>query len=140
MPSFFSSSLVLAALIGASSPALAGDRGAEVARGEAALAKAIGDRTPGKPVTCVNLRDIRSSQIVDRTAIVYDLGGGRLYVNRPTGGAESLGDDDILVTETYSNQLCRMDIVRLVDRVARFQRGFVNLGDFVPYTRSHPKG
>jgi hypothetical protein len=100
---------------------------------EARLEKLIGDRVPGKPVPCINLRDIQSSEIVDKTAIVYRV-GSKLYVNRPQG-ANSLDSDDILVTRTPTGQLCRIDAVHLVDRTARFPHGFVTLGDFVPYTR-----
>ena len=101
---------------------------------EARLEKLIGDRVPGKPVDCVNLRDVQSSQIIDGTAIVYRV-GSRLYVNRPQSGARWLDDDDILATRTIGSQLCRIDTVKLIDRTSRFQRGFVILGDFVPYTR-----
>lgn len=101
---------------------------------EAQLDKMIGDRVPGTPVHCINLRDIQSSQIIDGTAIVYRI-GSRLYVNRPQSGANWLDDDDILATRTIGSQLCRIDTVNLIDRASRFQRGFVVLGDFVPYTR-----
>ena len=102
--------------------------------GEAKLSKALAGRTAGTPVSCINLRDIRSSTVIDRTAIIYEV-GSKLYLNRPTGGASSLDDDDILVTDTHSNQLCSIDIVRLVDRGSHFPSGFVNLGKFVPYSK-----
>ncbi len=102
---------------------------------EAQIAKAVEGRVAGPPVDCINLRDIRSSQIVDRTAILYETNGGRLYLNRPPVGASSLGWDDILVTDTHSSQLCSIDTVRLIDRGSRFQTGFVGLGKFVPYVK-----
>lgn len=105
-------------------------------RGEEKLAKALDGRTAGKPVRCLNLRDIQSSEIIDRTAILYRTGGGRLYVNRPEIGRESLDNDDILVTRTFGSQLCSIDTVRLLDRTSRFYSGFVGLGEFVPYTRA----
>lgn len=101
---------------------------------EAQLAKELEGRVAGEPVRCINLRNIRSSRIIDNTAIVYDA-GGTLYVNRPDNGAESLDRDDVLVTRTYSSQLCSIDVVHLYDRSSRFQSGFVFLGDFVPYRR-----
>jgi hypothetical protein len=60
------------------------------------LAKIVKDRVPGKPVNCINLTQIRSTTIIDRTAIVYDM-GGTIYVNRPPY-PQSLDDDDILIT------------------------------------------
>lgn len=101
------------------------------------LDTALAGRVAGRPTNCINLTDITSTQIIDGTAILYR-SGGRLYVNRPRAGAASLRDDDILVTQTFGSQLCSIDTVRLVDRLARFPRGFVSLGEFVPYTRAKP--
>ena len=123
--------LATAALL-AATPALAVDRRAE--RGEAKLAKILENRVAGKPVPCLFLRNVRSTQVLDGTAIVYD-SGGKLYVNRPDG-AGSLDDDDILITRTYTSQLCRLDPVNLFSRAGRYDRGFVTLGNFVPYTKA----
>jgi hypothetical protein len=101
---------------------------------EARLARMLDGRVAGKPVSCINQRDIRSAEIIDDTAIVYRV-GGKLYVNRPRSGASWLDRDDILVTRTSSSQLCRIDAVNLIDRGSRFPSGFVSLGDFVPYSR-----
>lgn len=101
---------------------------------EARLDRMLEGRVAGKPVSCINLRNVQSSEIVDRTAIVYRV-GGKLFVNRPRSGAYSLRRDDILVSNTIGSQLCRIDLVRTVDRTARFQTGFVSLGEFVPYTK-----
>jgi hypothetical protein len=105
---------------------------------EAELARAIAGRTAGTPVDCIRLSDIRSSRIIDRTAILYDT-GRTLYVNRPTSGASSLDRDDILVTDTRSSQLCSIDIVRLLDSGSRMPNGSVGLGKFVPYARPSSK-
>lgn len=129
----FPSLLIGAALLGASATALAADR--DNSKNEAKLTAALGGRVAGKPVDCINLRDVRSSQIIDGTAIVYDTGGGKLLVNRPRIGAQSLDSDDILVTKTYGAELCSLDTINLIDRGSQIQSGFVGLGQFVPYTR-----
>lgn len=103
--------------------------------GEAELAKAIAGRTAGKPVDCIYLRDIRSSRIIDRTAIVYEMNNGLIYVNRPTNGASLLDWGTVMVTNTYSSQLCSIDTVKLYDTGFHMQTGWVGLGDFVPYPR-----
>ena len=129
------SSFALAALVALSSmPAQAAAN--LNSRGETKLAKALEGRVAGKPVNCINLRDIRSSEIIDRTAILYRVGAGRLYVNVPRIGQTSLDDDDILVTKTWGSQLCSLDTVRLFNRGARFETGFVGLGEFVPYSKT----
>ena len=102
---------------------------------QAKLARALEGRVAGKPVDCINLRQIRSSQIIDDTAIIYD-SGSTIYVNRPTSGAASLDQWDVLVTKTHASQLCSIDTVRLYDRGSRMLSGIVFLGEFVPYKRA----
>ena len=121
------------ALVGIAPAQAEGDR---ATRAAAELAKAIEGRTAGEPVDCLNLRDIRSTRIIDRTAILYETAGGTIYVNKPEGGAYSLDKFDVLVTDTRSSRLCDLDIVRLYDTAARMQIGFVNLGEFVPYRKA----
>jgi hypothetical protein len=103
-------------------------------RYEAKLAKALEGRTAGKPVKCINLRDIRSTEIIDRTAVLYRLYNGKIYVNRPSG-ASTLDSDDILVTRTTMSQLCSIDIVQLVSRTSRFPSGSLGLSEFIPYSK-----
>lgn len=98
------------------------------------LDKLLAGRVAGAPVPCITLVGNDRSQIIAGIGIVYGQ-GNRLWLNRPVSGAESLREDDILVTRLPTGQLCNVDIIRLLDRVGRFERGFVNLGDFVPYTR-----
>ncbi len=61
--------------------------------------------------------------------------GGTIYLNRPRSGAEFLRSDLALLTKTETDQLCTVDIVRLLDPVNRFETGSVGLGPFVPYAR-----
>ena len=98
------------------------------------LAKLLDGRVAGEPRDCITLSNIDSSQIIDKTAIVYR-DGGTLWVNKPRGGAESLDDDDVLVTKTVGSQLCSIDAVQLHDRTSHFWRGFVTLDKFVPYRK-----
>ena len=103
--------------------------------GEEKLAKALEGREAGKPVDCIYQRDIRSSRIYDRTAILYELNNGTYYLNRPDAGAQSLSWGDVLVTDTHSDRLCSIDVVKLYDTHPWMQNGFVNLGKFVPYKK-----
>lgn len=101
----------------------------------ARLSKMIEGRTAGEPVDCLQQRDIRSSRIINGTAIVYEGQNGTLYVNTPASGASSLRDGLTLVTDTRSDRLCSIDVVRLVDPTSRMFSGTVGLGKFVPYPR-----
>lgn len=114
-------------------PVLAGERQSPEMR----LQKLLDGRVAGKPVDCINLSSVSSSQVIDGKAIVYRV-GSRLYVNQPRSGANQLDDDDVLVTRTFGSQLCSIDTVHLVDSATRFPRGFVQLGQFVPYSKPKP--
>lgn len=103
--------------------------------GEARLAQRLEGRTAGKPVDCIRLSDVRGSEVIDGVAIVYEMPGGRLLVNRPRSGADSLRSADILLTRTMAGELCAPDPVELIDSLSYFPRGFVSLGTFVPYNK-----
>jgi hypothetical protein len=121
---------LLIAAVALATPAVAAHRDTP----EIQLQKALAGRVAGKPTNCISMSGANSSEIIDGKAIIYRV-GGRLYVNEPRSGAESLRDDDILVTRMFGSQLCSIDTVRLIDRASRFPRGFVSLGRFVPYTK-----
>lgn len=125
MRNILTAALAAAALV---APAAAAPRNPD-----AELAKLLDGRVAGKPTDCISLHRANSSRIIDGRAIVYE-DGRTLWVNRPRGGAQSLHDDDVLLTKTFGDQLCSVDSVQLIDRSSRFVRGFVILGDFVPYT------
>ncbi|MBB6426117.1 hypothetical protein [Sphingopyxis sp. JAI128] len=123
--------LIAAAAVAAAPAAIAREK----LEPEAQLAKLLEGRVAGEPQKCISLSSINSSQIIDKTAIVYKI-GSTYWVNRPQGGAQSLDDDDILVTKTIGSELCSIDTVELRDRSSRMYNGFVSLGEFVPYRRA----
>lgn len=113
-------------------PSLAGAK--ERVAPDAQLAKMLEGRIAGEPRKCISLVGTNSSTVIDKTAIVYRV-GSTLWVNHPRSGAESLDEDDILVTRTIGSQLCSIDTVHLVDRAGHYWSGFVSLGEFVPYRK-----
>ena len=104
---------------------------------EARIAKALEGRVAGKPVDCIPQYRIQSSEIFEKTAILYKA-GSTWYLNRPVSGRNFLQSDDVLLTDTHSSDLCSIDIVRLLDPGTHFPSGSLGLGQFVPYTK--PKG
>ena len=102
---------------------------------EERLAKEVEGRVAGEPVDCITQHRIRSSRIIDETAIVYEV-GSTLYVNRPRSGQESLDRWDTMVTKTFGSQLCSIDTIRMVDPASGMMTGIVFLGDFVPYRKA----
>ncbi len=117
-------------------PAQAGPR---QERGEARLAKLLDGREAGKPIDCIQLGSVSSTEIVDGTAIVYRV-GSKLYVNRPETGASSLRRDDVLLFTNHDSRLCSIDSIKLLDNGSHFQKGFVGLGKFVPYGKRAARG
>jgi hypothetical protein len=105
---------------------------------EVKLARLLDGRTAGKPVDCINPRNTESIEIIDGTAIVYRMNSGLVYVNRPSIAAASLRRDYTLVTKISGAQLCRMDMVTLVEQGSHFQAGAISLGMFTPYAK--PRG
>lgn len=98
--------------------------------------KALDGRTAGAPVECLQLSTVRSSTIVDETAVIYKVSGNRWYVNRPDhGSCSGLRPDRTLVTRLTTDRLCNLDIVRIVDMTSPMEFGACGLGKFVPYTR-----
>ena len=101
---------------------------------EAELARALEGRVAGEPVDCIDTYRVRSSQIIQDTAIIYDA-GSTIYVNRPRAGLESLNRWDAMLTRLPSTRLCSIDTVQMIDTSSRMQTGVVFLGEFVPYRR-----
>lgn len=98
------------------------------------LDKLLAGRVAGKPVDCIDPRLNTETHVIDKTAIVYG-NGHTIYVQKPEG-AEWLRDGDVLVTELRgTGRLCRIDVVRLHDRNGLWNRGWVSLNPFVPYTK-----
>jgi hypothetical protein len=121
-------------LLAGSLALIAGSAQAKPDDHEAELARTIAGRVAGHPVDCIDMHQIRGSHIIPHTAIVYDA-GGTIYVNRPRAGAESMSQWDIMVNRLFSNELCSVDTVQLLDQGSRMYSGTVFLGEFVPYRR-----
>lgn len=101
---------------------------------EAQLAKELAGRVAGEPLDCIQMHRIRSSRIIDETAIIYDA-GSTIYVNRPTAGHDGLKDWDVMVSEPFNNRLCNTDTIRMFAIGSNMLTGIVFLGDFVPYRK-----
>ena len=97
-----------------------------------ALEKALAGKVAGTPRDCLSLIDTRDSQTYDGT-IVYRINRNLSYVN-DLNGCTSLGWSSIPVFDIHGSQICRGDIVRIVDRDGGGPRGSCSVGQFVPYT------
>ena len=96
-----------------------------------AFAKAIAGKVAGTPLSCISVLDTRDSTTY-RNAIVYRVNSKLSYVN-DLGQCPFLRNDNILVTNIRGSQVCRGDIVNMVDRSSSFPSGSCSFGDFVPH-------
>lgn len=101
---------------------------------EAELAEVLVRWQPaGPPVRCLNLRRATIVRVVNRTAIVFRLGGA-LYVMRPSGGAEFLDRRDALISRFFS-YICDGQLIEFADPYSGVRR-LIRAGPFLPYRRA----
>jgi hypothetical protein len=115
--------------------ATAGDASQERGtRDRLVVEKALAGKVPGKPRSCLSHQDADGSS-VHNTTILFRANSKLVWKN-DMNNCPSLREDAILLTQSYgSSQLCRGDIVRLIDRTGGFERGACTFGDFVPYRK-----
>jgi hypothetical protein len=101
------------------------------AASDPAMAKALAGKVAGAPKSCISLTESRSSTTY-REAILYRVNRNLVYLN-DLGKCSALRRDNIQVTDVRGSQLCRGDIVRMVDRGSGMQMGACAFSDFVPY-------
>lgn len=105
----------------------------------AKMEKLLKGKIAGEPQSCISNFGNDGLERISDSILVYRPSGGTVYVNTLTSPCPGLASgNDIIVTESFGNQLCRNDFVRLVDRTAGFPGPTCSLGDFVPYRK--PKG
>ena len=105
------------------------------------LEKQLGNKVAGKPVNCIS--DFNGTNLirVSDDILLYRVSGNLVYQNKLRSSCPGLArDNDIIVTEQFSSQKCRGDLVRLVDRVSGIQGPVCSLGEFVPYRKERKAG
>lgn len=94
-----------------------------------------------KSVSCINLRDIESSDVKDDTTIIFKMRGRKYYKNELSSRCNGLGFAKAFSMNTHSSQLCSIDIIRVLNTYGGdLQNGIgCGLGKFVEYTPSPKK-
>lgn len=127
--------LPLLALAGcAMTPREAAQRDARDAKDLTRLAERLRGYEPGKPQSCIGAFNRNRNVTVYGDTLVYR-DGAKLYRTDTGGGCFGLRRDDIIVTRSFTGQICRGDIVTTVDRTSGFNSGSCTYGDFIPYTK-----
>lgn len=83
---------------------------------------------------CIQLHQVRSTRVIDRIGIAYEMPDRKVWLNRPRWGASMLNGYLVMVTHDGRNKLCSGDIVRFMDSSLTGFLGAVGLGSFVSYS------
>jgi hypothetical protein len=88
----------------------------------------------GEAVNCINLSQIRSSQVRDGRTIDFMMSGGKVYRNELPYQCGSLGFDRAFTYSTSLTQLCNVDIITVLQNTGGgLNRGAsCGLGEFTP--------
>lgn len=95
------------------------------------VTKALAGKVAGEPRDCISVSDTRSSSTY-RGTILYRTNAKLTYRN-DVNNCAALDDDKIIVTRIYTGQICRGEIISLIDRSSNFPSGACTYGKFVPY-------
>lgn len=81
-------------------------------------------RAVGEPKSCVNISQIRSTNVVDNNNIDFRMVGGKTYRNALPQSCPGLKFENRFSYSTSINQLCSVDIVRVLhDQGGRLYEG-----------------
>ncbi|QOT72780.1 hypothetical protein H5V43_06620 [Sphingobium fuliginis] len=87
----------------------------------------------GKPVDCVQLNAIRSTEVRDDRTIDFIMNGNKVYRNILPMSCPSLGFERRFLYKTSLSQLCSVDIITVLYQTGGLQRGpSCGLGKFQP--------
>ena len=97
------------------------------------LARSLNGRIAGRPQDCLSRFAARDMRVIDDNAILYR-DGTTTYLNEPPGGCPGLGrPGNAMVTRSSSSELCRGEIIQIIDTSSGIFNGSCTLGEFVPY-------
>ena len=80
------------------------------AREAAKLDEALAGFTPGKPVDCVDNRDLRSPESYGDNTILFRTGNKLIYRTDTSGSCSGIGRGEALITRQWGSRLCKGDI------------------------------
>ncbi len=105
------------------------------ARDAAKLEETLAGYTAGKPVNCVENRDLRGPEAYGETTLLFRASRKLIWRTETSGSCDDIKRGDALITHQFSSRLCQGDIARTADLRAGFQTGSCAIGEFVPYRK-----
>ena len=99
--------------------------------------------TVGEPERCIRRSQIRSTDVISNKIIDFKMRGGDIYRNTLPHKCSGLAFEEAFSYRTSVNQLCSVDIIRVLDNTGgRIQeRNACGLGDFqkIKKTKKEPE-
>ncbi len=94
---------------------------------------AVPEATPdGKPVSCVQLTNIRSTSVHSDSVIDFHMNNRKVYRNTLPMSCPSLGFEERFLYKTSTSQLCSVDIITVLQSPGLSQGPSCGLGQFQP--------
>lgn len=94
---------------------------------------AVPEATPdGKPVSCVQLTNIRSTSVHGDSTIDFHMNNGKVYRNTLPNSCPSLGFEERFLYKTSLSQLCSVDTITVLQSPGLSQGATCGLGQFQP--------
>ncbi|GGE21345.1 hypothetical protein GCM10011529_29960 [Polymorphobacter glacialis] len=85
------------------------------------------------PVSCVNIQNIRQTNVIDDSTIDFVMRGGETLRNRLPNSCPQLGFERAFSYSTSISQLCSVDIITVLQQGGGIRRGAsCGLGPFTP--------
>ena len=103
---------------------------------EQRLETALAGRVAGRPVACVQQRQIRSKRPIDEGTILFTGTNGLVYVNRTRSSCAGLRPWHALRSRNLGTSMCEGDLVVGFDPTSGIEYGGCSLGTFTPYRRA----
>jgi hypothetical protein len=97
-------------------------------------------RAVGNPTSCVNVRQIRSTHVIDESTIDFKMYGGKTLRNTLPYSCPGLKFEEAFSYKISTSQLCNVDIIRVLRNFdGRLQEGAgCGLGKFQPVEKVNP--
>jgi len=99
------------------------------ARDRNAVPEAVPD---GKPISCVQTTNIRSTSVHGDQVIDFHMTGGKVYRNTLPMSCPNLGFEERFLYRTTISQLCSVDIITVLQSPGLQQGASCGLGQFQP--------
>ena len=105
------------------------------ARDAAKLEETLAGYTPGKPVNCVENRDLRGPEAYGEHTLLFRTSRKLIWQTETSGSCDAVAHGDALITNQFSSRLCQGDIARTANLQVGFESGSCAIGEFVPYRK-----